>query len=233
MSVTEPPDDRRGIDYQRLYAYRFRDVDQVRRQAIWDELTPVLSRWLGSPRRVLDPAAGRGEFVNASDAEERWVVDSVEYDETVRDPEVNVVIGDARFVALPEAHFDGVFVSNLLEHLATQDDVARFLRRMRQCMSPSGRIAVLGPNFRYCHREYFDCADHTLALTHIAVAEHLYSAGFEIERVVPRFIPYSFRSRLPQAPWLVRLYLRVPMAWRVLGRQFLIVAIKPADSASA
>ena len=123
--------------------------------------------------------------------------------------------------------------SNLLEHLATQDDIARFLRRMRQCMSPSGRIAVLGPNFRYCHREYFDCADHTLALSHIAVAEHLYSAGFEIERVVPRFIPYSFRSRLPQAPWLVRLYLRVPMAWRVLGRQFLIVAIKPADVASA
>lgn len=233
MSVTESPDDRRGIDYQRLYAYRFRDVDQLRRQAIWDELTPVLSRWLGSPKRVLDPAAGRGEFVNASDAEERWVVDSVEYDETVRDPEVTVVIGDARFVALPEAHFDGVFVSNLLEHLATQDDIARFLRRMRQCMSPSGRIAVLGPNFRYCHREYFDCADHTLALTHIAVAEHLYSAGFEIERVVPRFIPYSFRSRLPQAPWLVRLYLRVPMAWRVLGRQFLIVAVKPADVASA
>lgn len=233
MSVTEPPDDRRGIDYQRLYAYRFRDVDQVRRQAIWDELTPVLSRWLGSPKRVLDPAAGRGEFVNASDAEERWVVDSVEYDETVRDPEVKVVIGDARFVALPEAHFDGVFVSNLLEHLATQDDVARFLRRMRQCMSPSGRIAVLGPNFRFCRREYFDFADHTLALTHIAVAEHLYSAGFEIERVIPRFIPYSFRSRLPQAPWLVRLYLRVPMAWRVLGQQFLIVAIKPADVASA
>jgi SAM-dependent methyltransferase len=177
---------------------------------------------------VLDPAAGRGEFVNAIDAEERWVVDSVEYDETVRDPDVKVVIGDVRLVELPEAYFDGVFVSNLLEHLATHDDVARFLQRIRRCMTPGGRIAVLGPNFRFCAREYFDCADHTLALTHVAVEEHLYSAGFEIERVVPRFIPYSFRSRVPQAPWLVRAYLRFPIAWRVLGKQFLIVASKPA-----
>lgn len=52
---------------------------------------------------MLDPAAGRGEFVNAIDTDERWVVDSIEYDETVRDHDVRVVIGDARFVELPEA----------------------------------------------------------------------------------------------------------------------------------
>ena len=228
MSPTDLPGETPGIDYQRLYAYRFRGIDQAARQAVWNEITPKIAGWLGSPDRVLDPAAGRGEFVNAIDAEERWVVDSVEYDETVRDPDVRVVIGDARFVELPEAHFDGVFVSNLLEHLATQDDVARFLARMRGFMTPGGRIAVLGPNFRYCAPEYFDCADHTLALTHVAVAEHLYSAGFEIERVIPRFIPYSFRSRLPQAPWLVRAYLRFPPAWRILGKQFLVVASSPS-----
>lgn len=228
MSATDPSGAAPGIDYQRLYTYRFRGIDQPARQAVWNELTPTLARWLGSPSRVLDPAAGRGEFINAIDAEERWVVDSIEYDETVRDPDVKVVIGDARFVELPEAYFDGVFVSNLLEHLATRDDVARFLQRMRRCMSPGGRIAVLGPNFRYSAREYFDCADHTLALTHVAVEEHLYSAGFEIERVIPRFIPYSFRSRVPRAPWLVRAYLRFPMAWHVLGKQFLVVASKPA-----
>ena len=44
-------------------------------------------------------------------------------------------------------------------------------------MEPGGTLAVLGPNFRYCHREYFDCADHNLALTHVAVAEHLHAPG--------------------------------------------------------
>ena len=55
----------------------------------------------------------------------------------------------------------------------------------------------MGPNFRYCSHEYFDCADHTLIFTHVAIEEHLYAAGFEPERIVPRFLPYSFRGRLP------------------------------------
>jgi hypothetical protein len=62
----------------------------------------------------------------------------------------------------------------------------------------------MGPNFRYCAREYFDCADHTLALTHVAVAEHLHAAGFEPVKVVPRYLPYSFRSRLPALRTLTR-----------------------------
>ena len=132
IHAVDPADPSSGIDYQRLYTYRFRGIDQASRQAVWDAIAPKLAAWLGNPSRVLDPAAGRGEFVNAVDAEERWVVDSIEYDETVRDPDVKVLIGDARFVELPQGHFDGVFVSNLLEHFATQDDVARFLARMRR-----------------------------------------------------------------------------------------------------
>ena len=79
-------------------------------------------------------------------------------------------------------------------------------------------------------RDYFDCADHTLALTHGAVEEHLYAAGFEIERVIPRFLPYSFRGKLPNPPWAVRAYLRTPMAWRVLGKQFLLIGVKPLEA---
>lgn len=229
MADGERPDD--GIDYQRLYAFRFRDVDQAARQAVWREIAPVVHRWMGSPRVVLDPAAGRGEFINAISASERWVIDSVEYTEAVRDPDVKVVIGDARTVELPNEHFDGVFVSNLLEHLPTQEDVARLLRHLYACVEPGGRIAVMGPNFRYCAREYFDCADHTLALTHVAVEEHLHSAGYEIDRVIPRFIPYSFRSRLPHTPSLVRAYLRFPPAWRILGKQFFVQASKPGGGA--
>ena len=227
MSEVGPPAEGPGIDYERLYAYRFQGIDQSARQAAWDEITPVVARWLGSPARVLDPAAGLGEFINAIDAEERWVVDSVDYDQSVRDPDVKVLIGDARTVELPAGHFDAVFVSNLLEHLPTQDDVARLLRHLRAALRPGGRIAVMGPNFRYCSREYFDCADHTLALSHVAVAEHLHSAGYEIERVIPRFLPYSFRSRMPSAPALVRAYLRFPPAWRLLGKQFLVLASNP------
>jgi hypothetical protein len=86
----------------------------------------------------------------------------------------------------------------------------------------------MGPNFRYCAKHYFDCADHTVILTHVGVEEHLYAAGFEIEAVDARFLPYSFRGRLPASPALTRRYLAAPLAWRLLGKQFLVVGRRAA-----
>ena len=118
-------------------------------------------------------------------------------------------------------------MSNFLEHLLSQEDVAAFLEKMRDCIAPGGRIAIMGPNFRYTVREYFDFADHTVILTERGVEEHLYAAGFEIREVHPQFMPYTFTGRLPSHPALVRAYLRMPLAWRVLGKQFLLIAERP------
>jgi Methyltransferase domain len=216
---------RMGIDYQRLYEYRFRDVDQVSRQAVWHEIAAYLHRRMGEPTRVLDPAAGRCEFINAVPAAERWAVDTVDHNE-FRHADIKVIIADILDAQLPPAYFDGIFASNFLEHLPSQDAIGAVLAKLHASMAPGGTLAVLGPNFRYCAREYFDCADHTLALTHVAVVEHLYAAGFEVTAVVPRFLPYSFRSRLPSSPALTRMYLRVPALWRVLGKQYLVLGVK-------
>jgi SAM-dependent methyltransferase len=215
------------VNHQRLYEYRFRDVDQQARAAVWREIGPFVHRRLGLPQRVLDPAAGRCEFLNAVDARERWGVDLVDYEERWADPGVKLLVGDVMEVDLPEDYFEGVWVSNFLEHLPDQEAVAAFLERMWSRMAPGGRIAIMGPNFRFCAKEYFDCADHTLILTHVGAAEHLYAAGYEIESVAPRFLPYSFRGRLPASAGLTRRYLATPAAWRVLGKQFLLVARRP------
>jgi SAM-dependent methyltransferase len=215
-----------GIDYGRLYEYRLRGVDQAARQAVWTEIAGYVYRRMGAPARVLDPGAGRCEFINAIPAAERWVVDVLGCEE-FRGPGVKAVPGSILDVELPLGRFDGVFVSNLLEHLPAQDTVGAVLARLREAMEPGGTLAVLGPNFRYCAGEYFDCADHTLALTHVAVAEHLHAAGFDITTVVSRFLPYSFRGALPASPLLTRIYLRFPPLWRVLGKQFLVLAAKP------
>ncbi len=217
-----------GIDFPRLYAYRFRGVDQAARQAVWNEIAAHLYELLGRPRTVLDPAAGRCEFVNALPGVERWIVDTTDHTEGfTRDPDIHVGIADIRDAELPASHFEGVLVSNFLEHLENQHAVADVLAHLRQAMAPGGRIAVLGPNFRYCPKEYFDCADHELALTHVAVAEHLYAAGYEIERIIPRYLPYSFRGVLPPSPTLTRRYLQTPLAWRILGKQFLVIGRRP------
>jgi SAM-dependent methyltransferase len=214
------------IDRKRLYDYHFATVDQGDRGAVWAALAPYIHEAMGRPRRVLDPAAGRFEFLNGIDADERWAVDIVDHGFD-RDPAIKLVIGDARSVELPAAHFDGVFVSNFLEHLEDKHEVAAFLRRMFDVVEPGGRIAIMGPNFRYCAASYFDDADHSVALSHESIGAHLHGAGFDVERVIPRFVPFSFKSRLPSAPWLVRAYLRLPIAWPLLGRQLLLIARRP------
>lgn len=213
------------IDYQRLYRYRFRDVDQAARQAVWNEIAADIYRRMGEPKALLDPAAGRCEFINAVPSVERWVVDAVDQAE-FRDPAVKAVIADVLDVDLPAGHFDGVFVSNFLEHLLSQEMVAQVLVRLHEATASGGRIAVLGPNFKYCASEYFDCADHTIALSHVSVAEHLYAAGFEVKSIIPRYLPFSFRGLLPPSPALTRTYLRMPLAWKLLGKQFLVMATK-------
>ena len=175
---------------------------------------------------MLDPAAGRGEFINQVPAKERWAVDQVAYEEGTYDSAVKLVVSDIFEADLPASHFDGVWVSNTLEHLLTQEAVATFLEKMHASMRDGGRIAIMGPNFRYTVKEYFDFADHTLIFTHNAIAEHLYAAGFEPQRIVPQYLPFSFRQRLPPSPALVDRYLKTPPLWRVFGKQFLVIATK-------
>ncbi len=212
------------MDYQRLYEYRFRNIDQSTRSGVWGEIARyVTERALARPRRLLDPAAGRREFIDRADAEEKWAVDRVDYGEAVAGSGTRLIISDVMDAELPADYFDGIFVSNFLEHLPTPDAVYDFLVRMRTLSAPGGRIAIMGPNFRYCASDYYDCADHTLALSDVSVAEHLHTAGYRVASVTPRFLPFSFRGRLPTAPGLVRAYLAFPPAWRAIGKQFLVV----------
>jgi SAM-dependent methyltransferase len=210
------------IDYERLYEYRFRHVEAARRQSAWDVIAVDVHRKMRSPRVILDVGGGAGEFINAVPAEERWLIDRMIYGDV--DSGVKVILGDLLEVELPKEHFDGVFISNVLEHLPTQESVGSLLGRLRGFTKPGGVMAIMGPNFRYCAKTYFDCADHTLALTHVSVAEHLYAAGFEPITVRKRYLPYSFTGHLPSFPWLVSAYLKMTPAHVLLGKQFFVLA---------
>ena len=117
---------------------------------MWRVIAPYIHEQLGRPQTVLDPAAGRGEFINAVPAAERWAIDLVQYAEGTYAPGVRAIVSDVFDAELPAAHFGGVFVSNFLEHLTAQESVASFLGRMHAAVAPGGRIAIMGPNFRYC-----------------------------------------------------------------------------------
>ena len=105
--------------------------------------------------------------------------------------------------------------------LNSQHEVALFLERMFSILKTGGKIAIMGPNFKYCSKNYFDFADHTVILTELGVAEHLYGAGFNINEIHPKFLPLSFRGKLPVTDFFVKMYFKMPFAWKFLGKQFL------------
>jgi SAM-dependent methyltransferase len=216
------------LNYKRLYEFRSKNIKLASRQVVWNAIASDVYKKMGEPERVLDPAAGRREFINAIPSKIRYVIDLVQYDD-IDDGEdsVSVTIGNVFDVDLPQAYFDGVFISNFLEHLSSPDEVAVLLQKMYDSMMPGGRIAILGPNFKYAYREYFDCADHILALSHIAVEEHLYAANFTLLMTVPRFLPFSFRGMFPISSLLTKLYLRIVFVQKLFGKQFLVIAQKP------
>lgn len=218
------------MDYDRIYAYRFRGVDPRSKLAVWSVISRWLARKLGNPAIVLDPAAGACEFINTVPARERWAVDMGAQVRTLAADGVKALVGRNGDVGLPRTHFEGVFVSNFLEHLPDAEACAKFLEEMNEVLVPGGRIVIMGPNFRCCPREYFDFADHALILTERSAAEQLFAAGFDIVEVHARFLPLTFRGKIPFRNWVVSTYLSMPFVWPFFGKQFLLVAEKPRVS---
>lgn len=97
------------------------------------------------------------------------------------------------------------------------------LRVACELLRPGGRLIVLQPNIRLVGAAYSDFIDHEVALTERSLVEAAETAGFRMEQLVVRFLPYTTKSHLPQHPMLVRAYLRLRLAWRFLGGQTLYV----------
>jgi SAM-dependent methyltransferase len=214
------------MNYEKIYEYRFQGVDKKKKLGVWKIIAEFIHTRLGSPNVILDPAAGDCEFINQVPGKERWAVDMGEHTAAAAETGIKVITGNNLTVELPENYFDGVFVSNFLEHLHTQEEVASFLERMHKILKPGGRIAIIGPNFRYCFKNYFDFADHSVILTELGLAEHLYGAGFKVKEIHSKFLPLSFRGKIPVTEFLVKLYFKIPFAWRIMGKQFLLIGEK-------
>ncbi len=214
------------LNYRRIYDYRFQGIDPSRKFLVWKKIAVFLYEKMGKPQKVLDPAAGRCEFVNAISAEEVWAIDKNRSVLDYRHASVHAQVEDIFLADLPQNYFQGVFVSNFLEHLKSVEAVAQFLAKMYASLAIGGKLAVMGPNFKYCAGDYFDCCDHRLPLTHLSVEELLYSERYKICESYARFLPFSFRGSLPPSPRMAGVYLKFPFFWRFLGKQYLIIAEK-------
>ncbi|HSR29852.1 MAG TPA: methyltransferase domain-containing protein [Anaerolineae bacterium] len=135
--------------------------------------------------RVLDVGCGEGQFIELLQAEG---VDAVGVDldarmvEVCRQKGLDVVAADL-FHYLPQhqGQFDGIFSSNLIEHLSAQDAV-RFVRTAFEALRPGGRFLIATPNpaspIVHLH-EFWRDATHIRLYTDSLLGFLFQWAGFE------------------------------------------------------
>jgi SAM-dependent methyltransferase len=226
-------DDKNALS--KLYSRRFPESQRERRRLIWKELIDgVFQSEVNAVGggRVLEIASGYGEFISQIKSAERFALDLNPDSENFVGSGVSFFCESSdRLDSLGLTQLDVVFMSNYLEHLASKASLEKLLDSISRSLRLNGKLIILGPNLRYLPGEYWDYYDHHLGLTHLSLSEILELKGFALERVIPKFLPYTVNGSLPSHPLLVRLYLKFPLAWRILGKQFLVIASKRQDEA--
>ncbi|MGH3630709.1 MAG: class I SAM-dependent methyltransferase, partial [Sciscionella sp.] len=211
-------------DLQSLYANRF-GAESEQRADLWQVLcADFFQQWVPASATVLDLAAGHCEFVNNIRAARRIAVDlnpDVQH-RAARGVETHVLPSDA-LDAIDDHSVDRVFISNFFEHIS-RDTILSTLIEVRRVLKQDGQLLLLQPNVRYCGRDYWQFFDHITPVDDRAMAEAFAATGYDLVRSIPRFLPYTTKSRIPTSAALVRLYLRVPLAWRIMGAQAFMVA---------
>jgi SAM-dependent methyltransferase len=193
---------------------------------VWKVVADHLASWLPRDAHVVEIGAGYCEWINNVAAARRVAVDIWPDIARYAAPGVETTVLDAsrELATLGVSSFDAVLASNILEHfepgvaMAVVEDIGRLLK-------PGGRLIVVQPNFRYAAKRYFDDYTHRSVFTDVSLPNLLRAHGFRIDRVEPRFLPYSMRgTKLPIRSWTVRAYLRSPI--KPMAGQMLVVASK-------
>ena len=209
------------------YRIRFAGAAEYR-NSVWKILCDdYFSRFIPPTAHVLDLGSGWGEFINNVPAGRKYAMDL--------NPDAGQrLAADTRFLhqdcsqkwKLADESLDVVFTSNFLEHLPDKAHVERTIAEVYRCLKKDGVFICLGPNIKYVPGAYWDFWDHFIPLTELSLSEVLKLNGFGIEMTVGRFLPYSMSTGRTVPLSLVKLYLKLPVLWPLVGKQFLVLGRK-------
>jgi len=191
------------------------------RLKVWRAITEYLQPYVGKDKTVLDMGCGYGDFINQIQAKKKYGLDL--------GPDVkNYIDKDVQFINKPSTSLediatnslDTVFSSNLFEHL-DRADIDKTMKGIKRCMKSVGSLILVGPNFRYAYKSYFDDYTHKTIFTHVSLADLMQEYGFKPIKVMPKFLPLTLKSKLPKSYYLTKLYLLSP--FKPMGGQMLLI----------
>jgi len=215
-------------DLSRIYAQRFAaNLDY--RKRVWRVLVDsFFQQYVQPDAAVLDLGCGYGEFINQVHARRKYAMDLNPDAPRYLSDDVEFIRQDcSQPWPVEEASLDVIFTSNFFEHLPDKAALGTTLDQAHKALRRGGRLIAMGPNIKLVPGAYWDFWDHYIPLTESSLGESLENRGFQIERKEPAFLPYTMAGKKPAPLAFVRLYLALPPFWRFLGKQFLLIAVKP------
>lgn len=224
-------------ELKKIYQNRFSEKDNERRKAIWQHICGYLQNSfckikLSSSSIVVDVAAGSCDFINNIFKDKKVYKYAIDMNPDVKKYAAKGVVVYNDNVQNMEKYFEKnsvtlFFQSNFFEHL-TKEQIRSLLELEYNLLEPKkGRVLILNPNIRYCGEKYWDFYDHITPLTEKSLVEVAELVGFKVEKCLPKFLPFTTKSRLPQWGWIVWLYLKLlPLSGWFFGEQSLILLRK-------
>jgi len=195
----------------------------ISRRKVWKAICEYLQVYIPEHASVLELGAGYCNFINQISAHKKYALDANPDVAKYCDIGVEFIHSTIDNISTSIGVVDVIFASNLLEHLCDQELQKLFIQ-IKKLLKLGGKIILIQPNIFYCYREYWDDFTHIKAFSHISLNDFLRSQGFKVIMLEERFLPFSFKSKLPKFYILTRLYLK--LFWRPMAKQMLLVAEK-------
>jgi SAM-dependent methyltransferase len=215
-------------DLERIYSRRF-DSNESYRNLVWKTLIEDwFQRYVPRDAAVLDLGCGYGQFINHIQCAQKYAMDLNPGAIGRLNPDITIHRQDCTSKwDFDDETLDVIFTSNFFEHLPSKEHLAQTIAEARRCLRSGGKIIAMGPNVKFVGGAYWDYFDHHIALTDRSLVEALETAGFQTEYARDRFLPYTMVNSRHYPISALRLYLRLPILWKVFGKQFLVIAAKP------
>lgn len=201
--------------YQSRFTY---DPD---RKKVWRAINEYLQRYIGFSDTILDLGTGYGDFINGVKAKKKYALDIGSNVKDYINKEVTFIQGPSHDLnAVPLHSLDVVFSSNLLEHLDSNELDMTFKALIKR-MKKNSKLILIGPNFKYAYKDYFDDYTHKTIYTHISLVDVMKGYGMEPIKIIPKFLPLTMHSYLPKSYIMTKAYLHAPIS--PFGKQMLLI----------
>ena len=217
------------ISVKDCYSRRFSEEENKNRDILWKVLcSSFFQKYINNNDTVIDVGAGYCEFINNINCKRKIAIDLNPETKNFANKDVEVIQANAVEIGDQfNKMADKVFLSNFLEHLNSKEEMFQVLKKVNELLKDGGKVLILQPNIDLIKEKYWDFVDHKIPINGPSLIEALQLCGFQIETFIKKFLPYTTKNKLiPQNPFLVKMYLKIPSRLRMFSGQSFVVAKK-------